>query len=92
MLGRLAFFTGGDFDARAMRVLATEHEGFSWHFDPDKQLAYDRWRLLYLSRHGRIGPEFFEEKPAREIERWVEELSEMLKAEYAGAKKAASAR
>ena len=88
MLFRLAFHTGGLFDGRSMLFLACEHEGFSPHFDPERQLSTDRWRLLYLARYGRVGPDFFERMGTREVDAWVEELSEMLQAE-AGKKRPA---
>lgn len=90
MLSRLAFWTGTSLDSQTMLYLVSEHEGFAPHFEPDRQLKYDRWRLLYLARHGRIGPAYFEGMSTREVDGWIEELSEMLKSEMAGAKAASS--
>lgn len=89
MLERLCFWVGGGAaEARVVLYLVNEHEGFSQHFDAAKQLKYDRWRLLYLARHGRIEPPYFEAMASREVDEWIEEVSEMLKAESGAVKKA----
>jgi hypothetical protein len=62
------------------------------HFDPAEHAKYLRWRLLYLARHARIGPEFFLSMTSRELDAWVMETSDMLKAEFEQGKKTAAER
>lgn len=60
------------------------------HFDPVEHAKYLRWRLVYLARHARIGPDFFLGMTSRELDAWVMETSEILKAEFEQSKKAAA--
>lgn len=62
------------------------------HFDPAEWGKYLRWRLVYLARHARVGPEFFLRMNSRELDAWVLETSEILKAEFEQSKKAAAER
>jgi hypothetical protein len=62
------------------------------HFDPAEWAKYLRWRLVYLARHARIGPEFFLGVTSRELDAWVWETSEILKAEFEQSRKAAAER
>jgi hypothetical protein len=66
------------------------------HFDPAAFEKYLRWRLIYLARHARIAdPEamfVLRGKTSRELDAWVWEASEMLKAEVEQGKKAAAER
>lgn len=66
------------------------------HFDPERFADYTRWRLLYLSRHGRVADpeEMFVRrgKTSRELDAWVGKVSEMLKTEAEAARSQAKAK
>jgi len=71
-------------------VLPTVLDRAREHFDAKAALSYDKWCLLYLARHGRVRAAFglpFEAMTLREVEGWVSELSEMIKAEMTPPKK-----
>lgn len=51
------------------------------YFDPAASEKHDVQRLLYLSRHARIEPPYFEAMTDREVDLWVSELSEAIQRE-----------
>lgn len=54
------------------------------HFDPAAAERFAIWRLIYLARHARRTGAFgrsFEEMTEREVNAWIEETSETIKAE-----------
>jgi len=87
MLGALCLWSGGGPEERLLMLNVIHESKAAEHFEPEKALAYDRWLLRYLARHGRQPATWFESMTLREVEREVRELSEMIAAEMKPAKK-----
>lgn len=77
-LAALIFHVGGPGEAL---VRAHLRDGMGEALDLDKRVAQVEERLVYVARHGRVQPSHFEGRTARYLQRWVEHVSDLIRAE-----------